>query len=588
MSRSGEYLWRIRTASFKELLYRIRQRYWTIRLKNPNIRKAVVENGPLVDEAWIRSIELPEFKGTVDVNTAYNIPAGLRFTLNTPIDQVQQFEKKIRGIYFDNVPQSAEPDIRAVWEPARLQHVTLLLAWLRIHPEGENFSSVRKEAGDNLLKWLSENPFLTGPHYMSAMECGLRIPVFVYALILLPHLTHSEKKKLVEAIYRHGWWVSRRLSLFASRGNHTICECVGLVFAGMVFKHHPAGKSFLATGIKLLLSEAEHQILDDGGPAEQAMGYHRFVLDLYNLVGDFLQKNKIFDLAPVQKRLCDGEAFIEALQPCTFGDEDNGFAVGPGLSPGRPVVEAEAGDFITFDKAGYTVIKDGGVHMTLYHGPLGMPPLYNHGHADALSIHLSKNGTTLLIDPGTYRYNGAGAWRRYFKSTRAHNTVTVDGKDQAEQVTSFIWKAPYECRLLRREKKPGGFLIEASHDGYCRLRSPVLHFRKILYWKPDTFLIKDRFEGRGHHDFELNFHLGETFEIDKNDEWWRLDFGSTVVFLKVFEQVEEKNVHGETDPPFGWHSPTYGIKKPINVLSFQQEGKANEVKFTTAILISEQ
>ena len=60
-----------------------------------------------------------------------------------------------------------------------------------------------------------------------------------------------------------------------------------------------------------------------------------------------------------------------------------------------------------------------------------MAPLYNHGHADALSVTLSLGETPFLIDPGTYRYNGVPDWRRYFKGTRAHNTICIDEQDQA-------------------------------------------------------------------------------------------------------------------------------------------------------------
>ena len=44
-------------------------------------------------------------------------------------------------------------------------------------------------------------------------------------------------------------------------------------------------------GIDLLQQELFHQILDDGGPAEQSLNYHRFVLDLYWLAVDFMEKN---------------------------------------------------------------------------------------------------------------------------------------------------------------------------------------------------------------------------------------------------------------------------------------------------------
>src|SRR5262249_62005662 len=80
-----------------------------------------------------------------------------------------------------------------------------------------------------------------------------------------------------------------------------------------------------------------------------------------------------------------------------------------------------------------------GLVVVIDHGPLGMAPGYGHGHADALSLSACVRGEGLLIDPGTYGYNLGEKWRRYFRSTRAHNTVTVDGLDQALQVGTFLW-----------------------------------------------------------------------------------------------------------------------------------------------------
>ena len=71
----------------------------------------------------------------------------------------------------------------------------------------------------------------------------------------------------------------------------------------------------------------------------------------------------------------------------------------------------------SFPEAGYAVIRTPEILFTFDYGPLGMAPLYNHGHADALSITLSVNGDLLIVDPGTYAYNGVPEFRRYFKGT---------------------------------------------------------------------------------------------------------------------------------------------------------------------------
>ena len=61
-------------------------------------------------------------------------------------------------------------------------------------------------------------------------------------------------------------------------------------------------------------------------------------------------------------------------------------------------------------------------------GPLGDG---GHGHYDQLAVELYANGQPLVVDPGRYTYaEEPGGWRRWFKGTAAHNTVTVDELDQ--------------------------------------------------------------------------------------------------------------------------------------------------------------
>jgi hypothetical protein len=81
------------------------------------------------------------------------------------------------------------------------------------------------------------------------------------------------------------------------------------VFAGAILKKTTEGGNWLQTGIRLLTNELPHQILNDGGPVEQSFNYHRFVLDLYWLWMNFIQKNNLADVSAWQSRLVCGEFF---------------------------------------------------------------------------------------------------------------------------------------------------------------------------------------------------------------------------------------------------------------------------------------
>jgi uncharacterized heparinase superfamily protein len=240
--------------------------------------------------------------------------------------------------------------------------------------------------------------------------------------------------------------------------------------------------------------------------------------------------------------------------------------------------------FRHFPDSGYTLLRlANGIMVTFDHGPLGMAPLYNHGHADALSITVSKNGEQILVDPGTYRYNGVPEWRKYFRGTRAHNTVAIDGVDQAVQETGFIWSRPFTTTLTRTEETERGLLLEAVNDGYERLKQPVKHRRTILVADDTNILIKDSFLGKGIHDYELNFHLHPDVVTEERDGWWRLQRGESRISMTLLGVDKFTSVCGQEAPILGWYSPAYGIKQKSTVLQVRKSGPPADVSFLTAI-----
>jgi uncharacterized heparinase superfamily protein len=214
-----------------------------------------------------------------------------------------------------------------------------------------------------------------------------------------------------------------------------------------------------------------------------------------------------------------------------------------------------------------------------------MPPLYNHGHADALSVTLSVAGNPILVDPGTYRYNGVPEHRRYFKGTRAHNTVTIDGVDQAVQETGFIWSRPYQAELVDSFHEADFLGVVGAHSGYARLREPVWHKRSVFLVRGDTVVINDAFEGQGIHTFELNYHLHPEASVVQQEQGWHISLGKASVFMKLLGGSDLCYFHGQTEPLLGWFSPAYGVKMPSGVLQCRKVGEPAEVRFETILFM---
>lgn len=587
------YLLRLQNSSPPEFIYRVKQFYFLKTLKKQILKNKNPVAVPKIDRRDIVNLRLPSFNGQVNENLVQKILEGEIFSLNIEAGRIREFEKDHQNVFFSDIRfLDGKSDIRAVWEPARLQHHVILLKYISQSKDTSDVQVVKQFIRDSVIGWIRENPFLFGPHYISAMECGLRIPVYFYCLKSLENLDANEYRLILDLIYRHGWWISKNLSLYSSLGNHTVAECVGLIFAGAIYRNTKEGHKWLKTGRDLLKHELYHQIMEDGGPAEQSFNYHRFVLDLYWLAIDLLEKNNLHNCTDLKERLLLGEYFISAFEDSfgrlpSIGDNDEGHAIAHGIHPKRIKPDKNTEKLRTFSASGYTTINSNNAVLTFDHGPLGMAPLYNHGHADALSITLSVDKKEMLVDPGTYRYNGESEFRKYFKGTRAHNTVMIDGLDQAIQETGLIWSRPYKTKLVKCIEIDGSIYLQASHDGYLRIKDKVRHFRAIYDFDEINFIVKDTFLGKGVHTFELNYHIHPDSEISLEDSGlWKINRQGAVIYMRLLDGNNFNVIKGQKDPLFGWYSPAYGIKRESGVLSCMMKGIPQQVTFTTAIYIN--
>lgn len=451
-------------------------------------------------------------------------------------------------------------DIKFPWELAKQQYFFTLgkAGWLEENPG----SAI--EIINQINHWIEDNPYLRGVHWISALEVGSRIISWIVAYpFYAPHCSPAFKQRLASSLAQQLIFVEQHLSVGPYANTHLAGEAAALLIGGY-FLDCPGSARWRSTGLELLEAQLAAQVTPDGVHAERSLPYHRFFLDHYYLVAILLAANGRPLREATLRRI---ESMTEALMyllfpggsPPAFGDGDDArglwlcmdasadyrglLALGAVLF-GRGDFKSVCGDVreevlwllgtrgldtfnrlqprapsqtsVGYPEAGYYAMRGGwnaaDPMLVADCGPLGFGTAA-HGHADALSFQLHAGGYPFLVDSGTFSYNIDYGWRDSFRSTRAHNTVVVDGQEQSEPGDRLSWKSVAVARAHAWITSPWFDVLDGEHDGYARLPDPVAHRRAILFLKPDVWIVWDHVDARDQHTIDTLFHLRPDCEI---------------------------------------------------------------------------
>jgi hypothetical protein len=510
-------------------------------------------------------------------------------------------------------------DIKQIWEPSRHQHLTVLAAAYAL--TGEDRYATR--VADHLRSWWAANPPLQGVHWVSGIELGIRLLSWVWVRRLLdgwPGVRDlfEDNSEALHQIWHHQRWLAAFDSSGSSANNHVIAEAAGQLAAASAFPWFPQSTGWRTAALRSLDDHLQRNTFGSGLNRELASEYHGLVLEL-GLAGA-LEAHAAGVALPettrlVLLRMSDALAAVvdSALNPPRQGDADDGYglvldgtgthrwgslvATGAAVFGGRdwwpvvagtdvrtPLLAALAGSGFEvtaprparrpahFADAGLTVLRSTAAHGEIWcrcdGGPHGFLSIAAHAHADALSVEVRHEGVDVLADPGTYCYHGQPEWRSYFRSTRAHNTMELAGRDQSTSGGPFLWTRHAKTTVLLTPTDDD-IRWSAEHDGYRTGRTPALH-RRTVELDGARLRVFDEVHGAGEHDARLAFHLGPTVAVELDGKAARLTWpGHSRDHVAVFELPADLtwSAHrGETSPPLGWYSPGFGRREPTWVL----------------------
>jgi hypothetical protein len=313
----------------------------------------------------------------------------------------------------------------------------------------------------------------------------------------------------------------------------------------------------------------ENQVYDDGVDHEKSTAYHRLVLELFYSAALLCKRNAI----PLREKFWTKlEKMFEFVQSSTrpdgsipsIGDADDGrlyrlsmkepindhrhaLSVGALLFQ-RPDFRNSAGRFDqeslwyfggegfeihrilekqtplepsrAFADGGFYTMRTGRAHLFVDAGELGLRGVGGHGHNDTLSFEFWADGSPFIVDSGTYAYTADTKIRKILQSTGAHNSIEVDDAEIADW--SDLWTASEDTtspRVLVWTSDPHQDVLEAEHDGYRRLPSPVVHRRKFVFDKSvHEVTITDTLLGAGDHGIQFRLHFHPKISLETHEK----------------------------------------------------------------------
>jgi hypothetical protein len=513
---------------------------------------------------------------------------------------------KIRFLDFDEVG-----DHKVTWELNRHQHfVTLAKAWAYTGNDG-----YIQEIARQFYSWQATNPYPMGINWGSSLEVAFRSMSWLWVrnlLVQAPGLPESFSRDLLRGLATNREYIERFLSTYFSPNTHLIGEAVALFFIGTLCPELPSAQRWREKGLSIVLAEAERQVRPDGVYFEQSLYYHLYALDFFMHTRALAACNQIvvpesFDL--VLGKMLEVVRVLSANgAPEGFGDDDGGrvfnprrnraehmsdpLALGAALFQdrewcgsaavteeaiwlfGEKAVTAmarqsgRAPDLSTaFPDGGLYVMSSQGTQMLIDAGPHGSGR-GGHGHADALSLRLSINGRRCLIDPGSYIYVAPEPERRsrnQFRGTGAHNTLRVDGLDQAIPQGPFSWTSLPDVKAEEWIAGPRFDLFFGSHTGYARLSDPVIHRRMIFHLHGEYWFVRDIAEGKAVHDLEVSWHFAPKMQVSISPAGFNATHANGEGLALLNAAQNEWTAAAEQ----GYVSPAYGTKEAAAVGTFR-------------------
>ncbi len=405
------------------------------------------------------------------------------------------------------------PDNEWVWQLNRMSFWGSM-ARVYWHTGDEKYA---KEWAYQLIDWTRKNPNdAEHKHAWRSIEAGIRghswTSHFQY-FIDSPNFTPEVLTAFLNSCFDHADYL---MTVYRSKSNWGLMEAEGLAFIAMTFPEFKDSEKWLTEAIRRLNNEIDLQVYPDGHQRELAMGYHLGCIEWFIRTYDLARMNGRTDAFPasyVQKvqKMC--EVPMKLCHPDGTNQQFGDAWVG---KPGQHIKKFQdwaerfnRQDFLYLATDGKKGKKPDSTAFALpYSGLYSMRSSWNkdaiclilkcgpdgggHSQPDNGTFELSAGGRNLMPDAGSYIYSGDPENRAWFRQTKVHQTLTLNGENSKYAPNLLLWK-------------PGktNDILVVENQSYGNLK----HRRSVFFVDKKYFIVVDEAIGSATGDVDVHFQL---------------------------------------------------------------------------------
>lgn len=534
-------------------------------------------------------------------------------------------------------------DPKYPWALGRLDQLIALGQGYWVARDAEQREPFAAEFKRQATDFIARNPLGVGIHWTSPMEVALRASNLALGLAMVRTSPRAADARFLLTVMRslveHCEFVEAHLEDRAVvPNNHLIADFVGLLVVGLVFPELPTSARQVPRAVSGLREQMQAQVHEDGYSFEGSVPYHRLSLELFTLAHVVARSNavelgsafaarlrKMFGVAKaycseagIAPQIGDNDSgralalrdrasldhgYLAALGAVLFGDaalkrtgdgapDEAAWLLGErALDDFERMQGSAAPQSFGSPAGGLHLFRGAGALVALSAGPNGQNGIGGHSHNDKLSFELHLNGAPVIVDPGSPTYLRDLAQRNAFRSTSAHNTVQLDGREQSPLDPERPFALPDEARARVEELEHSAWCttLIANHFGYATFKPPVQVRRAfLLHHASRALVVSDQLLGGGSHSAVGRLHLPDC-EVrlrEATEEEIARAWSATSARAERFAPMcaELGPVHSpravvllesdlKLDVEESLYSPSYGEVQRAAVLVYSRQGK---------------